>query len=173
MLTFFVFGVWVCKINLMYVAIIVKKDIEQVMIKIMDIFSKLSLAMGIILLLPAIMMFFILQVYVFNPYWVVILVCVFLLIKSYKNNYFHFIKRIILYLLILCNVFAVYGFGVYCFGEYNFNLISQSICINLDVLFDDSKNSNLLLVKATAVAGLCFIEISYRLRLEVCNSSKN
>lgn len=139
--------------------------------KTMNMFSKFYVAIGIILLLPSIMMFFILQVYVFNPYWLVILICVCSLIISYKKNNFLFMRRVILYFIILCNVFAVYSFGVYCHGEYNFNIVSQSICINLGVLIDDSNNSNLLFVKGTAIVGLLFIEIAYRLRIEVFNSA--
>lgn len=139
--------------------------------KTMDVFSKLYIAIGLVLILPSILMFFILQVYVFNPYWLVILICVCSLVISYKKNNFLFMRRLILYLIILCNVFAVYGFGVYCYGEYNFNIVSQSVCINLDALLDDSNNSTLLFVKATAVASLLFIEIAYRLRIEVFDTA--
>ena len=137
--------------------------------KVMDMFSKFYITIGLILLLPSILMFFILQVYVFNPYWLVVLICACSLIISYKKKNFLFVRRVVLYLIILCNVFAVYGFGVYCHGDYNFNLISQSFCINLGVLIDDSNNSNLLFVKAAAVVGLLFVEIAYRLRIEVFN----
>ncbi len=143
------------------------------MAKTMDIVSKLSLAAGILLLIPSITMFFVLQVYFVIPYWLVIIFCLTLLIKLYKDNNFAFMKRVTLYILVLCNVFAVYGFGIYCDGDYNFDLISRFFCINLGILINDPNNPILLFINTMAVAGLCLMEVSYRLRIKVFNSSEN
>lgn len=143
------------------------------MAKTMGIVSKFSLAAGILSLIPSMIMFFVLQVYFVIPYWLVIIFCLTLLVQLYKDNNFAFMKRVTLYILVLCNVFAVYGFGIYCDGDYNFDLVSHFFCINLGILVNEPNNPILLLINTMAVVGLCLIEVSYRLRIKLFNSSKN
>lgn len=143
------------------------------MAKTMDIVSKLFLAAGTLLFIPSITMFFVFQVYFGIPYWLVIIFCLTLLVQLYKNNNFAILKRITLYIVVICNIFAVYGYGSYCYGDYSFDLISRVFCINLGMLINEPNNPILLFINIMAVAGLCLMEVSYRLRIEVFNSSEN
>lgn len=126
--------------------------------------SKVTFTLGLLLLIPLIILYFILQIYVFNPYWIILIVCSIFLVKIYREISTKVILRYYIYLIALANIFTIYGFGVFCHGDYNFNIIGQSFCLNLSPILSKDLNSNQLDLYLSGVVSLLIIEISYRLR---------
>ena len=126
--------------------------------------SKLLFTLGLLLLILHVILYFIMQVYVFNPYWIMLIVCLVYLIIIYKNPKDKLRLRFFIYFIALANIFTIYGFGVFCHGDYNFNIIGQSFCLNLSPILSKDFNSNQLALYLSGVVSLLIIEISYRLR---------
>jgi len=138
----------------------------------MRLLSKIFLVLGVILSLPTLLTYIILQMYSLSPYWFFISVCLYYLLKSYKKNYFNLKVRIFLYVISLCNIFMVYGFGVFCYGDYSFNIISQSFCLSLNVILSESFTWNLFLLYIQSAIGLVFIEIAFILKIAFLNPTR-
>ena len=122
--------------------------------------SKVLFILGLLLLIPRVMLYFIMQVYSFNPYWIIIVICLAYLIGVYKNPKDKVVLRFLIYFVALCNIFTIYGFGVFCHGDYNFNIIGQFFCINLSVVISKDFNSNQLVLYFSGIVSLLIIEIS-------------
>ena len=93
-----------------------------------------------------------------------LIVCLVYLIIIYKNPKDKLRLRFFIYFIALANIFTIYGFGVFCHGDYNFNIIGQSFCLNLSAIISKDFNSNQLALYLSGVVSLLIIEISYRLR---------
>lgn len=126
--------------------------------------SKVLFILGLLLLIPHVMLYFIMQVYIFNPYWIILVICLASLIGVYKNPKNKVVLRFLIYFVALCNIFTIYGFGVFCHGDYNFNIIGQSFCLNLSAVISKDFNSNQFVLYFLGVVSLLIIEISYWLK---------
>lgn len=128
------------------------------------IVSNIIFIVGLFFLIPHVILYFIMQVYIFNPYWIMIIVCLISFIAIYENPKNNIRLRFFIYLVALSNILTIYGFGTFCHGDYNFNIIGQYFCINLSALLGEDFNSNQLVLYLTGFISLCLIEISYRLK---------
>lgn len=134
--------------------------------------SKLFLYIGIFINSLYIVFFFVMQVYTFNFYWIVILICLINIYLNYTKGDLRYIKRLTLYLLIILSVFGVYGFGAYCFGNKIFYIVSKDICISLDVLFEKPFNITTYVIKAMVWIAIFFTEIGFILKIININSKE-
>ena len=88
-----------------------------------------------------------------------IIVCLIFLIVIYENPSNKIRLRFFIYFIALSNILTIYGFGAFCHGDYNFNIIGQYFCINLSLLIGEDFNFNQLFLYFLGVIGLFFIEI--------------
>lgn len=138
----------------------------------MNIISKLSFYIGIFINSLYIVFFFVMQIYTLNLYWIVILICLINIYINYINEDLGYIKRIILYLLIILSAFGIYGFGAYCFGDKIFYIISKDICISLDVLFEKPFNITTYVIKTMVWIAIFFTEIGFILKIMYIDSKE-
>ena len=129
----------------------------------MRMVSKFFLYTGVFLIFLYTVFYFLMQIYTYNLYWIVIIICLYKII-SYYNNDIKYIKRIIVYFVIILSAFGVYGFGVYCLGgELVYNL-SKYLCISLDFVIESPFNIVTYMIKFTVFIGILFIEIGFSLK---------
>lgn len=128
------------------------------------ILSRFFFILGILLLIPIIIIYFIMQVYIFNPYWIMIVICSLTLIVIYKNPKNNIKLRFLIYFITLSNIFTIYGFGTFCHGNYSFNIIGQYFCINLSAVLSENFNLNQLILYLSGITSLALIETSYLLK---------
>lgn len=129
--------------------------------------SRFFLTLGVLLILPHIILYFIMQVYSFNIYWIMIIICIFYLIGIYENPKGKIKIRLFFYSLALSNILTVYGFGNFCHGDYNFNIFGQYFCINLRALLYKDFNFNQLTLYLLGCVGLFLIEVSCLLEINI------
>lgn len=130
------------------------------------ILSNIFFIVGLLLLIPHVILYFVMQVYIFNPYWIMIGVCLILFVIIYENPKNKIRLRFFIYFVALSNILTIYGFGTFCHGDYNFNIIGQYFCINLSPLLGEDFNFNQLVLYSSGVIGLFFIEIGYLLKIK-------
>ena len=123
------------------------------------ILSKIFFIVGLLLLIPHVILYFIMQVYIFNPYWIMIIGCLIFFVIIYENPKNKIRLRFLIYFIALSNILTIYGFGTFCHGDYNFNIIGQYFCVNLSALLGEDFNFNQLILYLLGIIGLFFIEI--------------
>lgn len=130
----------------------------------MNIISKLSFYIEIFINSLYIVFFFVIQVRIFNFYLIVILICLINLYVNHIKEDLKYIKRIILYLLIFLSVFGIYRFGTYCFESRIFYIVSEDVCVSLDILFEKPFNITTYIIKYMIWVAILFIEIGFILK---------